>query len=411
MQRNNITSWCIDKLITSKWIKIVWPRGSGKTTALYEIYETVRHTTTTYLFNFDEYIIAKQFHDAESFLATMRHEYGMDPTKPCLLFLNEIQYSKHIEEIIKAIITHPLYHVRCVTTSISGNKSSLDDTGVITSVCIYPFSFAEYSSFKQLPFSITNRKEIKPHTYEYIKPYLIDFLANGGYPAIIAAPHHQEKYHQTQLLLRKLFDKDIWLHFSREKVILYEEYFKTIALSSEYAISPSKLLKKLRITPSVLEKFELFSMQNYLITYLKPFFTNKERELSHKSTPIFLDNCFISYYNARMHTTNFHLSKPIILGYLVQELLKQGYNPAQLMTYQKTNGSGIDCLIMHDNGMITPIVILDHYHPVRSKALYHFIDTYKERISTAIEISPRYLGDHLLHGKEVRNIPSMLLQI
>lgn len=79
------------------------------------------------------------------------------------------------------------------------------------------------------------------------------------------------------------------------------------------------------------------------------------------------------------------------------------------MTYQKVNGSSIDCIVRHDNGTITPYIILDHAHPMRSKALYHFIQEYHHLINRAVEISPWYLGDHEIHGVQVVNMPSMMI--
>jgi predicted AAA+ superfamily ATPase len=408
IDKQHLINWYIDMLEAYQWIRIVWPRWSGKTTILTELYNQIKETRHSYFINFDEYIIAKQFSDVDGFVRWLRQDYGVDTSRPCIICMNEIQYSKYIEEIIQQCIADPQYHITFITTGINGNNLTDRDMHSVTS-CIYPCSMDEYIEAKSLPLTGIDRTQFSQNLAVHMRQYLIDFLCNGGYPAIMLAHTRDAKNQQIEILLRKLFDKDIGLQFSREKVILYQEYLKMIAMWYESPLSSSKLIKVLNITPWVLKKFEQFSAKNYLVTYLKPFYTNPTRELSQKLTPIFLDNCFVSYYNARMHATNYHLSRPILLWYLIQELLKSWIRQDQLMTYQKVNRSSIDCIVRHDNGTITPYVILDHMHPVRSKALYHFIQEYHHMIDRAVEISPRYLWDHDSHGIQVINMPSMMI--
>jgi hypothetical protein len=206
-------------------------------------------TNYRYFINFDEYIIAKQFSDVDGFVRRLRQDYGVDPLQPCVICMNEIQYSKYIEDIIEQCIVDPHYQIRFVTTGINGNTIDDHNKELIMTSCIYPCSVQEYIEVKHLPLIGLDYTQFSQNLFVHMRQYLIDFLCNGGYPAIMLASSRDAKNQQIEILLRKLFDKDIGLQFSREKVILYQEYLKIIAMGYESPLSSSKLIKTLNITP------------------------------------------------------------------------------------------------------------------------------------------------------------------
>lgn len=97
-----------------------------------------------------------------------------------------------------------------------------------------------------------------------------------------------------------------------------------------------------------------FLENNYLITTLRHFFTDKKREVSHKQKAMLLDMGIKNYlHNMFRRRSHDHRT---MMYMTLQEVYKNMPEDAEILTYKKVNGSEIDFVIQHQ-GKLTPIVI------------------------------------------------------
>lgn len=404
MNRWKILDQCLSILEDKKRLKILWPRASGKTTKLQTLYDIISKKYHCIVVNFDEHIISRQFTSKDEFLFYLHHEYGLEKENESYVFLNEIQYSKDIESFIIEIISQDNYPIHFISTWVHSEEHS-EDNNFTWTLELYPFSFQEFAEYHKLPFIHSDYKTFWKQSYEHYKEYIQEFISSWGYPSVVTAKWHRDKLYQVELILKKIFDKDVGLEFSRTKVILFQEFLKGIAKSYEISLSTIKLWKQLWVGTKHLHQFLEYAEKHYLIFCIQSFSSDKTRELSLKKKYIISDNSIISYYNARMHSTNFQMNKEMITWFLIQELIKNGWRKDQLFYYEKVNGTTIDCIIKTDAWKYIPISILDHLNPSKSKALYHFIKQYHNTIEYAIQLCPYHLAETNQEWILIKNVP------
>jgi predicted AAA+ superfamily ATPase len=258
-------------------IAVTGARQVGKTTLLKHIQEDLNKSIFV---TFEDISIRALFdNDIKSFIALYIEPYRY-------IFIDEFQYSKNGGQFLKLIYDT----VKDKKIFISGS-SILDLTintvkylsGRIFSFILYPLTFQEYLDYRDTSLyeycCKTKEEKLNPLVTEKIYAHLEEFILYGGYPRVAVAKDNEEKKEILRNILNIYLLRDI-----RDIIGLTDDYkmlnlMKALALQVGNVISYQELstltaqnFPDLRKNLNLLEK-------TYIISLVKPYYTNKRIEI------------------------------------------------------------------------------------------------------------------------------------
>jgi len=306
-------------------LAVVGPRQCGKTTYLRHLidekggkYISFEDIETLNLFN----------NDIKKFIDTYL-------TNTDLLCIDEFQYAKAGGKNLKYIFD--TYGGKKII--ISGS-SAIDITihalkylvGRVIVVNLWPFDKDELKTV----FPSFTDKEI----YEYYSTY-------GGYPRVAIASNNDER----KVLLKSIYNT-YFLREVKDILGLVDEYkiqklLTYLAQSVGSNISYSKLASSCELNERDIRKYLEFMNKTFVIYLVKPYFTNKLREIVKQPKSYFFD---IGFFN---HILSFEASSGQKLEQVaIMELIKAGFN---IKYWRSKQGMEMDFVVYKDNKIITAI--------------------------------------------------------
>ena len=268
-------------------IAVTGARQVGKTTLLKHMQEKIDKSL---FITFEDISIRSLFdNDIKSFIALYIEPYRY-------IFIDEFQYSKNGGQLLKLIYDT----VKDKKIFISGS-SILDLTihavkylsGRIFSFVLYPLTFEEYLHHKDdglydlLPKA--GDKRINPLIAEKLYAQLEDFITYGGYPRVALAKDNEEKREVLRNILNIYLLRDI-----RDLIGLTDDYkmlslMKALALQVGNVISYQELSTLTAQNFSDLRKNLNLLEKTYIISLVKPYYTNKRLEIVKNPKVYFYD--------------------------------------------------------------------------------------------------------------------------
>ncbi len=319
-------------------VAITGLRRVGKTTALYFLFDKIESHNKVFLdlekiefrhiFNIDKY---------DEIIRSLEIE-GIDFSEKAYIFLDEIQLIKNIASFIKYVYDH--YDVKFI---VSGSSSFYMKGAFSESLAgrkriyeLWPLSFGEFLRFKNQraklpPFVL--KKTNKNFISKYQQLYR-EYLRFGGFPEVVLEENMKDKLS----LLRDITDS--YIKFD----ILFlsdftnaDELYKVIKLLSSRVgskIDYSKLASLVGINRHKIKEYLLFLENTYFIKLIKPFVTNKDREIALQNKLYFSDNGILNTF------TNIS-SGAILENSIANQLSLKG----NLNYYAKKTGQEIDFIL------------------------------------------------------------------
>lgn len=409
--RNNYVSSIASFLNNSKKsiLLLDWPRFAGKSTLLEHIYSEMWGDSKKYYYSFDAHIWTKQFKDTHDFIQFMQIKHWVDFDKPGILLLNEIQYSKNMGSILHDLIKKNKTPLKIVATSITQweYKDFLqlheDDYEVIT---VHTLSFLEFLEYKWFHTTYINPYTFSDILAQEMKPLLQEFLNRWAYPSVILANTEEEKKQALQNIIQEIFIKDVSFWFHRDELWYFENILHII--NDQYG----QIYNKLRIKNTydiplrTVDRYMHFLENNYIISTLKHFHTDKKREVSHKQRAMLLDMGIKNYLHNMFRRRNHDHRTMMYMA--MQEIYKNIPQKAEILTYKKVNWSSIDFIISY-NKKITPIVVWERNSVAVPKVYEWFIKQYGKQIKQLYKTSLSLSGSDTYEKKEFHTVPYYLI--
>ncbi|MDR1190853.1 MAG: ATP-binding protein [Verrucomicrobiales bacterium] len=208
--------------------------------------------------NFEEFENAKYLHDCAAAYYDIIGR--LDLTKPCYVFLDEVQNVKEFERLVDGLFVKPnvdLYVTGSNAYLLSGELATLL-TGRYIEIHAQPFSFAEYVSL----FPSVSKSEL-----------LNQYIANGGMPGTVglseldAVPYLKNIY--QSIIKKDVLTRHRW-HADNQFERVTQFIFDSIGLF----LSPTKIAATLQASGVVTSKH---SIANYLDALTESFLFYKVR--------------------------------------------------------------------------------------------------------------------------------------
>ena len=282
---------------------VVGVRRSGKSTLCHKVFRD-RQIPYAYLNFDDERLINLKMEQLDLLLEALYRVYGDFKH----LFLDEVQNIEGWHLFVNRLLRQNIHIV--VTGSnakLLGSDLASHLTGRHICIELFPFSFAEYLSYKGLEYSPLTTKGIS-----FVKQAYEDYLKQGGFPELFQIGDTPKKSY-IQTLLHSILFKDILQRFSVKYPKALGDLFYWSVENYSREINSSAIAKALGISsPHTIQNYLEYLNQAYLTLRLNKFsFQAAERLRSQKN--YLVDTSFIVHGTSEMSGDN--------LGYQLENIV------------------------------------------------------------------------------------------
>ncbi len=248
---------------TKKIITLVGVRRCGKTSILYDMINKLSNTTpkTKILFlNFEDERLELEVDELDLILQSFSELYPEQNLNECYFFFDEIQNIMGWEKFIRRV-----YDTISKNIYVTGSNSKLLSSDIATSLRgrtlsyeVYPLSFSEYLSFKDIEVDLYSSKSLA-----YIKNAQDSFLKDGSFPETLFL-EEQYRNQTLQEYFNVLLYKDLAERYNITNTVALKFFLKRIIASSTKQISINKIYNELKSSGIKIGKNTLYDFLDYV---------------------------------------------------------------------------------------------------------------------------------------------------
>ena len=248
---------------TKKIITLIGVRRCGKTSILYDMINKLSDTipkTKILFLNFEDERLELGIDELDLILQSFSELYPEQNLSECYLFFDEIQNITGWEKFIRRV-----YDTISKNIFVTGSNSKLLSSDIATSLRgrtlsyeVYPLSFKEYLSFKDIEVDLYSSKSLA-----HIKNAQEQFLKDGGFPETLFL---QDQYRNQTLqeYFNVLLYKDLAERYSITNTVALKFFLKRIIASSTKQISINKIYNELKSSGIKIGKNTLYNFLDYV---------------------------------------------------------------------------------------------------------------------------------------------------
>lgn len=332
---------------------LIGPRQVGKTTLLKFLHQKLGGL----FLDVDVFSQFERISTYEQFLNTLKLEgYQEKQKEKFYVFLDEFQRYSDLSKVIKNIYDHhPNVKIFATGSSSLNIKNRLQESlagrKIITH--LYPLNFREFLIFKDQQALIPKLEQlskIKSNNFleliPNLKKYLEEFLIFGGYPEVVLAKTKIGK----QEILESIFDlyvkKELVDYLKIEKIQQAKVLIEQIAVNHGAIANYATYGQRAGLDAKTVKNYLDILQETFLIKILKPYFSNKNKELTKAPKLYFLDNGVRNYFVNNFEALRLRNDAGALFeGFYLAELLKRGEPGDHLKYYRTKSQSEIDIIV------------------------------------------------------------------
>lgn len=328
---------------------VIGARRVGKTSLLFSKIKQLESTGTSrdqilYL-NFENPVLADV--TSKDFKTILELHWSLFPaavSRTMFIFIDEPQAIQDWELAVRGLQDE--FDCRLFVTGSSSRLSSKEIAtalrGRALTTMLYPLSFKEYLSFKDINASIDH---LDTKTAAIVQSHFNDFLRYGGYPEVVLANNTQEKLKILKDYYDLTFYKDIVDRYAIKNTYLIGWLMRYVASSATKEISLNKIFKNLKSKGMKIGKNTLYE---YFSALQDAFFSHTLRKFDYSfkneeiGTPkVYLnDTGFLNLFY--VEDTGRQLENAILIHLLVMT----GINPVlRIHFWKSTSDREVDFVI------------------------------------------------------------------
>lgn len=405
-----------------EYLAIVGPRQAGKTTLLGIIKDYLQNTLNAtedhiQFVTFEDRRLMSQFDDDP--LSFVRSYIPDNGNKTFYLMIDEFQYVRDGGQRLK-LVYDTVDNVKIIITG----SSSLDIkaqvgrylVGRILTFSLYPFNFREFLRAKdkrlEKIYSDTNTDFIKwlfhdksfksRHGRDIFSQEMIkrfeEFSIWGGYPGVVLSKTVHERQKVLNDILNNYIMKDIkgLLELATEKnLLLLSQY---LAAQAGNIVVYQNLSQAAQMDYRQMKKHLNILFETFICTEVRPFFTNRQKELSRNPKIFFYD---MGFRNSLIDNMN-KPDKRSDCGSIIENSVFIRFNElcdenAGINFWRTKVGAEVD-FIIQTKGKIIPVEVkYSSFDKAKiSRSFASFIETFSPK--QGVILTKDYFG-HMRSGK------------
>jgi predicted AAA+ superfamily ATPase len=353
-------------------IAILGARQCGKTTLMKHISKKLQNAN---FISFDDREILQEFNtNIKEFIK--KHVESFD-----YLFIDEFQYAKEGGKQLKDI--YDTYGKnKIIISGSSAPELSVQGlkylVGRVFINYLFPLSFNEFLKFKnEKLYEIYKQKKQSEISIKQINSYYEEFLIYGGYPKVVLEKDTEQKKKIIKNIYNTYLLKEIRdiLQISDEDKI--SKLIKSIALEINGLINYNNLSNLTGFNYSELTKYVDILKKTFIILPIKPFFTNKTKELSKNPKIYFLDSGFRNFtinnfQKIKERTDEGQLNENFIASEIAKKEIAMNY-------WRTKSKAEVDFVLEKNTKKISLKVKTKIVKPRTGKSLQSFIEKYSSQ--------------------------------
>ncbi|MFH1752482.1 MAG: ATP-binding protein [archaeon] len=339
-----------------KIVAVVGPRQAGKTTLLKNQmnlaknmnYVSLDDPNARALFDSDIKKFEQQYLSKNNTTVIDEAQYGKE-TGIKLKYLADNNYKLWVSASSQALLE------ASVLSYLTGRVGILK---------LHNFNLAEFM----------NAKKQKAVVEEILQRLVWEHAVFGGYPAVVLTESLEDK----KILLRNLFTtallKDTFMSFGIDDQETLEKLAKYLAENNGMKVNYDSISKKIGISLPTTKKYMNALEKSYIITRVKPFFTNKGIELV-KQPKLFFNDTGMKNAITGVFQKELVDEGKTFENYVLNEIQKTGITPNYWKSKSKAE---VDFVIQKNDGII-PIEVKLYSAGKIERSLRAFIEKYKPK--------------------------------
>ena len=169
-------------------------------------------------------------------------------------------------------------------------------TGRKKTFIIYPLTFEEFLRIKSTTLAqILVKLKQEPDQNEYalyresLLKYFSEFILFGAYPKIVMEPDLSKKIKELEDIYESYIEKDVKKFFNIEKTSAYSRLLSLLAGNIGCLLNLHQLSNTLNLHFNTLEKYLHILEQTYILSLVRPYFSNIKKEITKMPKVYFID--------------------------------------------------------------------------------------------------------------------------
>ncbi|MBW1723210.1 MAG: ATP-binding protein [Deltaproteobacteria bacterium] len=399
--RRNIFGEILKWLDDNRILLIKGARRTGKTVLLGQIRAYLNHSgKSTALFSADQELDTPYFKNPKLLFKFLSDQFLPENGKLYCL-IDECQYLPDAPLFLKVV--YDLSHGRIkfiVTGSSSLDLLKIKEplTGRKIEFTLERFSFKEYlqsvSEYRyehlfKIPRDIKALKEFYEIYRKDLEYHFISYLNWGGYPEVCLGTREKTKRKYLNEIITTYIEKDISQFFRIESISKFNSLIRLLCSQRACILNRSEVSNTLGIHFKTLEHYLSILEGTFVITLLRPYYTNMRKELS-KMPKVFINDAGIIKNYIGTESPDFKSVEGSLVENFVFTQLKQ-HSDTELFYYRTVSKAEVDFVLKRNRGLI-PIEVKFRKRLTVPAVMKNFMSNYKNHVEYGIMLSQETFG-------------------
>jgi len=384
MINRTIKQYIIDSFKFKEITVLIGARQVGKTTVLKEI---ISNLDKSIYFNLDIESDNAHFTSQQEFLQKIQLEFG---NERAYIFIDEIQQKENAGRFLKGLYDMGLPYKFIVTGSGSielKEKTNEALTGRKHLIEMSPVTFSEFVNYKT-NYKYTKRlKQYFKVEKEQTELFLKEYLVFGGYPAVVTEETILRKKEIMNEVFRSYITKDVSFLLDVKFPDKFVKLIQLLAVQSGSMLNYSQLAQDNSLSVETLKTYLWYAEQTFIISIVKPYFTNAKKEITKSPNIYFNDLGMLNFSKFNFGTNQ---TDGMLFQNFIYLLLKQKYEKGlnKINFWRTKDKAEVDFVVQSKTGVI-PVEV--KYSELRkttvSRSFRSFLKKYSPKTAYIVNLS------------------------
>ncbi|MEE9166818.1 MAG: ATP-binding protein [Candidatus Neomarinimicrobiota bacterium] len=357
LYRRHLEKTVVDQLGNRRALFILGTRRVGKTSLLKRVQDKINEEKTLY-FDLENLNTLALFKRGIDTFMNWFDAQGYPKDKRFILFLDEIQYLDEFSNFVKLAVDHHSDRMKLILSGSSAAqiKYKFRDSlaGRKFVYTLYPLTFREFLIFKnesRMVDLLGGDKNSVQHEslaffHDKLKSLYSEFLLFGGYPEVALTDSQKDKVNILEELIHSYVLRDIRNLFTIEHIDAFNKLTQIIAIQSGQLFNSQSISKEIGIDYRTVNKYLQILSDTFIVSLLKPLFTNKKRELKKMPKVYLLDTGIRNMLLSNFNPINLRTDRGELLESGVFSALWKRLNTLETLYYWRTrDGKEVDFVL------------------------------------------------------------------
>ncbi|MDQ7032463.1 MAG: ATP-binding protein [Desulfonauticus sp.] len=393
---------------TRKLSIIVGPRQVGKTCVLKLLYQEICKAQGHKGVFIDADIFSEYESIAtyESALNTFRlHGYRGDSPEKFFVFLDEFQRYEDLSIVLKNLYDHhPNVKVYATGSSSLTIKHRIQESlaGRKFLHYLYPLDFEEYLSFIEDDKAIKVLQNVSllqgkglDKVIRVLLLRLYEFLQFGGYPEVTLQRNEKDKKEVLKSIFDLFVKKDLVEYLKVKKIRELKEMIIYLAINNGQKIKYENIATLTGFSLKTAKDYLELLSEVFLVQIIRPFFTNKNKELVKIPKVYFLDPGVSNFFTNNFNDPRYRQDGgQLFETFVMSELLKAGLDKEEIKFWQDKARHEVDFIIDKVSFQIAiEVKFKTKLKPMDLRGLKAFQKSYPESKAFLVNLSEQTTND------------------